>query len=105
MDHASARDDNLHVCFDTRAGTVQALRGVSLTVAPGERSHRRRIRIREERDGTGGNGPDRRAGAHLGRCEILWEGKPLAGFDVAKAARDIWGREITMNLSEPDDIA
>ena len=28
--------DDLHVDFDTRAGTVKALRGVSLSVAPGE---------------------------------------------------------------------
>ena len=28
--------DDLHVAFDTRAGTVQALRGISLSVAPGE---------------------------------------------------------------------
>ncbi|WP_457659920.1 ABC transporter ATP-binding protein [Sinorhizobium medicae] len=93
--------DNLHVCFDTRAGTVQALRGVSLSVAPGET-----LGI----VGESGSGKSVTAQAVMGLIdvpgrisggEILWQGQPLAGVDVTRAARGIWGREITMIFQNP----
>lgn len=93
--------DNLHVCFDTRAGTVQALRGVSLSVAPGET-----LGI----VGESGSGKSVTAQAVMGLIdvpgrisggEILWQGQPLAGVDVTRAARGIWGRETTMIFQNP----
>ncbi|TKT75674.1 ABC transporter ATP-binding protein [Aquamicrobium sp. LC103] len=93
--------DNLHVCFDTRAGTVQALRGVSLSLAPGET-----LGI----VGESGSGKSVTAQAVMGLIdvpgrisegEVRWQGRPLAGRNADRDARPVWGKEITMVFQNP----
>lgn len=50
---------DLHVAFETRAGRVNALRGVNLSVSSrGDVGYRRRVRIGQERDRSGHYGLD-----------------------------------------------
>jgi peptide/nickel transport system ATP-binding protein len=93
--------DDLHVDFDTRAGTVKALRGVSLSVAPGET-----LGI----VGESGSGKSVTAQAVMGLIdvpgriaggEVRWRGQSLVGQSAAKGARDIWGKDITMVFQNP----
>ena len=90
---------NLEVNFDTRAGTVQALRGVSLSIAPGET-----LAI----VGESGSGKSVTAQAIMGLIDvpgrisggdILWEGQPLTAAKVG--ARHILGKEVTMVFQNP----
>ncbi|MFT3690373.1 ABC transporter ATP-binding protein [Paenirhodobacter sp.] len=89
--------DTLQVAFDTRAGTVQALRGVTLSVAAGET-----LAI----VGESGSGKSVTAQAVMGLIDvpgrisggaIRWQGAPLSG----RAARRVWGKDIAMVFQNP----
>ncbi|OSP54900.1 ABC transporter ATP-binding protein [Pseudoruegeria sp. SK021] len=93
--------DDLHVAFDTRAGVVQAVRGVSLTVGRGETLGL---------VGESGSGKSVTAQAMMGLIDVpgrisggtvRWCGTPLVGEGVRRAPRNIWGREITMIFQNP----
>ncbi len=99
MNAALLQINNLEVNFDTRAGTVQALRGVSLSIAPGET-----LAI----VGESGSGKSVTAQAIMGLIDvpgrifggdILWEGQPLTAAKVG--ARHILGKEVTMVFQNP----
>ena len=89
---------NLEVVFPTREGTVQAVRGVSLTVDAGES-----LGV----VGESGSGKSTLARAALGMTElpgriaggeILWRGRSLLDKRVARRIR---GREISMVSQDP----
>jgi peptide/nickel transport system ATP-binding protein len=91
--------EDLHVSFETRAGRVDALRGVDLTVAPGET-----LGI----VGESGSGKSVTAQAVMGlialpgRIEagrITWNGRSL--IDGADKGPAVWGREIAMVFQDP----
>lgn len=93
--------DDLHVKFDTRIGTVQALRGVSLSVSAGET-----LAV----VGESGSGKSVTAQAVMGLIdvpgrisdgEIRWKGRLLVGQSIARDARHVWGKEITMVFQNP----
>lgn len=93
--------EDLCVEFDTRAGVVHALRGVSLSLAPGET-----LGI----VGESGSGKSVTAQALMGLIDvpgriasgqIRWKGAPILGRDAPKHPRDVWGREITMIFQNP----
>lgn len=92
---------DLHVAFDTRRGTVQALRGVSLSVAAGET-----LAI----VGESGSGKSVTAQSVMGLIDvpgricggsILWRGTPLVGEGAPAGARGVWGKEIAMIFQDP----
>ncbi|MGA0541310.1 ABC transporter ATP-binding protein [Neotabrizicola sp. VNH66] len=93
--------ENLEVAFDTRAGTVQALRGVSLTVARGETLGL---------VGESGSGKSVTAQAIMGLIDIpgriaggqvRWQGHPLVGAGAPRAPRGVWGKDISMVFQNP----
>jgi peptide/nickel transport system ATP-binding protein len=92
---------DLRVAFDTRAGTVHALRGVTLTLNRGET-----LGI----VGESGSGKSVTAQAIMGLIdvpgriaggEIRWNGQPLVGEGAPRRSHGIWGREITMVFQNP----
>ncbi|GGB16041.1 ABC transporter ATP-binding protein [Allosediminivita pacifica] len=93
--------DDLRVDFDTRAGLVQAVRGVSLTLGRGETLGL---------VGESGSGKSVTAQAVMGLIDVpgriaggavRWNGMPLVGEGVRRRPRRIWGREITMIFQNP----
>ncbi|MFE3837289.1 ABC transporter ATP-binding protein [Pseudogemmobacter sonorensis] len=93
--------DGLEVDFDTRAGTVHALRGVSLTVGRGEA-----LGI----VGESGSGKSVTAQAVMGLIDlpgritggaIRWQGAPILGQGAGRRPRAVWGKEITMVFQNP----
>ena len=92
---------DLHVAFDTRRGTVQALRGVSLSLAPGEA-----LAI----VGESGSGKSVTAQSVMGLIDVPgrisggsvhWCGEPLVGAKPVRRARGVWGKEIAMIFQDP----
>lgn len=91
--------NDLRVAFETRAGTVKALRGVNLTVAPGET-----LGI----VGESGSGKSVTAQAVMGLIDlpgrieagsITWNGQSL--LDRDGYGPSVWGREISMIFQDP----
>jgi peptide/nickel transport system ATP-binding protein len=91
--------EDLHVSFETRAGRVDALRGVDLTVSPGET-----LGI----VGESGSGKSVTAQAVMGLIDvpgrigagrITWNGRSL--LDGAGQGPAVWGREIAMVFQNP----
>ena len=91
--------EDLHVAFETRAGRVDALRGVDLTVSPGET-----LGI----VGESGSGKSVTAQAVMGLIalpgriaagRITWNGRSL--LDGAAGGAAVWGREIAMIFQDP----
>lgn len=92
---------DLHVAFDTRQGTVQAIRGLSLSVAAGEA-----LAI----VGESGSGKSVTAQTVMGLVDVpgritggmvSWNGQPLVGAGVTKRPKGIWGKEIAMVFQDP----
>ncbi len=92
--------DDLKVDFDTRAGTVHALRGVSFSLGHGET-----LGI----VGESGSGKSVSAQAIMGLIDlpgritggvVNWEGLPLIG-PATPRPRGIWGKDITMVFQNP----
>lgn len=90
---------DLHVAFETRAGRVNALRGVNLSVAPGET-----LGI----VGESGSGKSVTAQAVMGLIDlpgrieagsITWNGRSL--LDRGDYGPSVWGREIAMIFQDP----
>ncbi|MCU0817241.1 MAG: ABC transporter ATP-binding protein [Cypionkella sp.] len=90
---------DLHVAFETRGGRVNALRGVNLSVAPGET-----LGI----VGESGSGKSVTAQAIMGLIDlpgrieagsITWNGKSLLEGDGYGTS--VWGREISMIFQDP----
>ncbi|AXC50639.1 ABC transporter ATP-binding protein [Paracoccus suum] len=93
--------DNLQVAFDTRAGTVSALRGVDFTVSEGET-----LGI----VGESGSGKSVTAQAIMGLIDApgrieggaaRWRGVDLTGPGAAARGRAIWGKEISLIFQNP----
>jgi peptide/nickel transport system ATP-binding protein len=91
--------DDLHVSFETRAGRVDALRGVDLTVSRGET-----VGI----VGESGSGKSVTAQAIMGLIDlpgrieagrITWNGRSL--LDGTGQGPTVWGREIAMVFQDP----
>lgn len=92
---------DLHVAFDTRQGTVQAIRGLSLSVAAGEA-----LAI----VGESGSGKSVTAQTVMGLVDVpgritggtvSWNGQPLVEAGVTKRPKGIWGKEIAMVFQDP----
>ena len=92
---------DLRVAFDTRAGTVQALRGVSLDLGRGETLGL---------VGESGSGKSVTAQAIMGLIQtpgriaggqVLWQGQPIAGEGAIRTPEAILGREISMVFQNP----
>lgn len=93
--------DDLQVDFDTRAGLVEAVRGVSLNVGRGETLGL---------VGESGSGKSVTAQAVMGLIEVpgrisggavRWGGKQLLGDGALRRPRGVWGKEITMIFQNP----
>ncbi|WP_459614569.1 ABC transporter ATP-binding protein [Bordetella sp. 2513F-2] len=93
--------DGLQVAFDTRAGTVHAVRGVSLALERGETLGL---------VGESGSGKSVTAQAIMGLIDVpgriaggavRWCGKPLVGAGVSARPRGVWGKEVTMIFQNP----
>ncbi len=92
---------DLQVAFDTRAGTVQALRGVSLSLERGET-----LGI----VGESGSGKSVTAQAVMGLIDvpgriaggnIRWDGQALVQDGLQKRPAGVWGKEVTMVFQSP----
>ncbi|WP_138466659.1 ABC transporter ATP-binding protein [Poseidonocella sp. HB161398] len=92
---------NLEVEFDTRAGTVHGLRGVSFAIRRGETL---------ALVGESGSGKSVTASAIMGLIqlpgavtggEILWKGQSLLGRAGERRARRLRGREMSMVFQDP----
>ncbi len=101
MTHPLLEIDDLHVCFDTRAGTVHALRGVSLSLNQGET-----LGI----VGESGSGKSVTAQAVMGLVDVpgriaagqvRFEGQLLAGEGAGRGPGHVRGKEITMVFQNP----
>ncbi|ARO15905.1 oligopeptide transport system ATP-binding protein (plasmid) [Ketogulonicigenium robustum] len=101
MSHPLLQVDNLEVAFDTRDGTVHALRGVNLTLARGET-----LGI----VGESGSGKSVTAQAIMGLIDvpgrvtggtIYWKGQPIIGAGAARHQHGVWGKDMTMVFQNP----
>ncbi|NHF71782.1 ABC transporter ATP-binding protein [Paracoccus xiamenensis] len=93
--------EDLAVVFDTRAGTVEALRGVSLSLGRGET-----LGI----VGESGSGKSVTAQAVMGLIDvpgriaggsISWDGQALVQDGAQQHPSGIWGKEVTMVFQSP----
>ena len=101
MSGAALEIADLSVAFDTRAGTVQALRGVSLSLNAGET-----LGI----VGESGSGKSVTAQAVMGLIDlpgriaggnIRWQGQALVADGVQQHPAGIWGKQVTMVFQSP----
>ncbi|WP_367716560.1 ABC transporter ATP-binding protein [Nitratireductor sp. GISD-1A_MAKvit] len=92
---------DLEVQFATRAGVVQALRGVSLSVRAGETLGL---------VGESGSGKSVTSQAIMGLIDppgyitggdILWRGQSLVGAKGSSLGRSVWGKEISTVFQDP----
>ncbi|MBE3638164.1 ABC transporter ATP-binding protein [Mangrovicoccus algicola] len=92
---------NLEVCFDTRAGIVRGLRGVSFALEPGKTL---------ALVGESGSGKSVTASAVMGLIQlpgaitggdILWKGESLLGRAGARRAARLRGKQMSMVFQDP----